>query len=800
MGKKIYTFKGDSADSVYVKNMVLENGINKKRHGWRVLSSFFGESYEPYPINGIHHRLGEDGLIVHAGNYLYKCSPSLDKKERLFWGDTGTFQNRRSQSCMCGDTVLFGGLGKLLGYGKDGLFSVYEHEKVYVPTTSKSICELYTGKAPEKGEEPNLLTRRRINTMRATKSSRGSHRFLLDGVVDYDSPFTLRVSFRVKCSSDEEDEVTSPYIGKDSSGDEVNTVVTIEDYSPRIGHGTMISHVKAYDANGREITVANAEFRWKVSGGRELILYFDGISPYLNQDNIEVEYSVTTPLDPVLDKACVLSVSASRQGGDVLFINSGDNKIYYSDKERGIYYFPLNNVIAVGGGEALSTIVSMTGGVVIAYKKRSCYWLKPSETGYEVVSASYSMGAENPFAACILGNECISFSGSKAYGSAIEGSGDSQRLEIYERGSALFEETHGDATGNAFAVEHNGVCYLFIGEKAYLANPQSIKGSGRDFQYEWRTFEPCSACCALSFNGTLYMGRKSGEIAVFENGYTDKERVTLTDKDGDFVLWDTGVTILTVNALVNVQNGDKISVGEHFAYATECSFDSESGLIHIPHSAFFDEKEASMIYEGTEVILTGQEGVFLCQGKIDVSDPAECTVIVSALDLQESSELLLYVKRGENTKYELIPKDEGDELHLNGKALRLYSLEVERIYIEREREICCVFCTEITDLGYVGKKTLAQMRLTLSEDTNCIAEIGYETRKNSFKRTIKAGGYFTLGNLQFDCLSFNPKMKRTAIVKCLERNFDHIRIKISSEKGKELGIEELSIVYAENGK
>ena len=286
--KRIYTFKSTDSSPLYMKNMVLENGINKKRRGWRVLGAFSGEDYLPRKINGIHRCEGEGGLIVHAGEELYKCDTLLNERKKLFCGNASLFKDGRSQGCMCGDTLYFGGLGRLLGYKSGELFSVYEHSGAYVPTTSTSICELHVGQSPKGHEEPNLLTRKRKNTLRAVKSERSTHRFLLDGVVDYNSPFRLKVSFRVKTSADVEDELTSPYIGTDTNGEEVNTIVTIEDSSPRIGTGIMQSHVKAYDANGREITVNGAEFRWRVLGGRELVLYFHGISPSLHEDNVEV--------------------------------------------------------------------------------------------------------------------------------------------------------------------------------------------------------------------------------------------------------------------------------------------------------------------------------------------------------------------------------------------------------------------------------------------------------------------------------------------------------------------------------
>ena len=796
--KRIYTFKSTDSSPLYMKNMVLENGINKKRRGWRVLGAFSGEDYLPRKINGIHRCEGEGGLIVHAGEELYKCDTLLNERKKLFCGNASLFKDGRSQGCMCGDTLYFGGLGRLLGYKSGELFSVYEHSGAYVPTTSTSICELHVGQGPKLHQEPNVLTRKRKNTLRAVKSERSTHRFLLDGVVDYNSPFRLKVSFRVKTSADVEDELTSPYIGTDANGEEVNTIVTIEDASPRIGTGIMQSHVKAYDANGREITVNGAEFRWRVLGGRELVLYFHGISPSLYEDNIEVEYSVATPLEGTLDSAEIVASSATSQGENVLLLSCGDNKIYYSSPENGELYFKSSNVITIGNSEAVSAITPMAGGAILIYKRNSCYWLKPQEQGYEVILVSHSHGAQNPFVARALEGDGIAFSGYGVKGIMQEGSGDNQRAQLYERGGGLwsaFDTLDTAARQSSFAVVHKGVYYLFIDGRAFVADPQSAKGSA--FEYEWRIFDPCPASCAFSLGDTLYMGRENGEIAVFGIDYKDRERKTLTAKDMDFVLSDGEELTVTVNDNLSVKAGDKISLDTHFAYATSCTFGTNGGVLHIPKESLFDGNDTVQIYVGTEVVLTDVDGELVYQGKIIDVDPSECTVTVDLSGILVGTELFLYVKRTEREKYELVPSDSGYKLYSRGHFLRLYSLEIEQMYIEKEREIECVFCTPITDLDCTGKKTLYQIALTLSEDTDCVAEIGYDTRRNSFSRAVKVGGHFDLDRLDYNRFTFNPKMKGILVIKCLERDFDHIRVKITSSKGEGLGIEGVSVIYTE---
>ena len=800
--KKIRTVKTSDLNGAYIKNMVLENGINKKRHGWQVLGVFTGTDYEPLPVNGIHHRDGDDSLIVHAGGRLYKCNPLLDSQERLFFGEESLFQNQRSQSCMCGDTLFMGGLGRLLGYGKDGLFSVYESALAYVPTTSAAICELHTGQAPVTMEAPSLITRKRINRMRAVKSGRNSHRFMLDGVLDYNSPARLKVSFRVKCSSDTDDEVTSPYIGTDEAGEEVNTVVTIECSVPRVGSGTMHSFVKAYDANGREITVNGVEFRWRILGGRELVLYFHGISPVLDQDNIELEYSNAISLSMELDGADIIAVSSAKDGGEVLLLSCGNNKLYFSQKEDGAFYFPSSNVLPIGNNQPITAVVPMAGGDIVVYKKESAYWLKPKEHTYEIISVSPSKGAENSFSAICLGDDTVAFGKDGVSGIMWQGSRDTGSAQLYERGSglqALLSTVSENDKKRAFSVVHDGNYYLFIGRSAFVASPRAINGNGSDFEYEWRVFDPCPAICALSLGGCLYMGRENGEVAIFGNDYTDKERLPLFASGGDFVIKNAGHTVITFNNIASVCEGDKISLGNHFVFASSCSCREESGDLQLALPAFFDQNGYALFYEGMKIVLTKSNGELVFQGAIARTDPSQCTVTVDTSELPKNTSLLLFLEKGDTEKYQLTAEGDSYALYEKGTPIRLYSTEIERVFIEHPQEIECVLSTPITDLEHPLKKTLHQIRITFSQDTRGILEVGYDTRKNSFRKMLSIGGSFDLDCLDFNLLAFDPKIKKTAVVKCLERNFDHIRITISSSLGQELGIESITVIYTEKG-
>lgn len=801
MGKKIYTFKASDSESAYIKNMVAENGINKKRHGWGVLGSFLDESYEPLPINGIHHRNGEDTILVHAGDRLYKCDRQLSVRQRLLFGEADTFQNQRSQSRMCGDTLFLGGLGHLLGYGEDGLFSIYEHPRAYVPTTSVGICELHTGQAPITMESPSLITRKRINTMRATKSERSEHRFLLDGVVDYSAPIRLKVSFRVKCTDDWDDETTSPYIGIDEAGDEVNTIVTVECSVPRVGVGTMHSYVKAHDANGRVITVKDAEFRWRISGGRELVLYFHGISPVLNQDNIELEYSDVTPLSHELDGASVIDVSSAKEGGEVLLVGCG-SKLYFSQRERGAFYFPASNALSIGGGDPITAVMPSTGGDIIVYKRESTYWLKPQGNTYDIIFLSYSYGAESPFSVACLGDDIVAFGKGGVCGIMWQGANDTKSAQIYERGRslpALLASLDDKEKEKAFSLVHKDTYYLFIGNSAYIASAQATRGKGQDFEYEWRVFDPCPALSALSLGDTLYMGRENGNIAIFDKGYTDRERLLLESSAGDFVIKNPGYSVITFNELAGICEGDKISLGTHFVLVSGCLYKKDSGLVQLSQPSFFDKSGAAAFYEGMEVILADGKCNLVCQGTIIDTDPSECTITVSGVNLEADTALMIFLEKGDSERYELVASNSGYALYNGDSPIRLFSTDVERVYIENPQEIECVLSTPITDLGSTCKKTLSQIRITLSEDTRGLLEVGYDTRKNSFRRAVLAGGNFDLERLDFGTFTFDPRMKKAVAIKCLERNFDHIRIKLSSTSCKELGVEKITVVYTEKG-
>ena len=104
--------------------------------------------------------------------------------------------------------------------------------------------------------------------------------------------------------------------------------------------------------------------------------------------------------------------------------------------------------------------------------------------------------------------------------------------------------------------------------------------------------------------------------------------------------------------------------------------------------------------------------------------------------------------------------------------------------------------TPIDDLATEGKKTLYGIDLVLSDDTRCELVVGYETRKNTFERSIIVGDSLDFDSLDYRDFTFNPRFKQGIKIFCLERHIDYIRLKVKSSGGGMLGIESISLIYS----
>lgn len=793
-------------EGISAKNMIKSEGVLRKRNGWRVIGEFKDAAYNPQKINGIYEFKGTNkaSLVIHAGDKLYECSYDLNHKWEISLEKGVTLKNQRSCGVMYNGLLWLSGMGELLVYDGVTVKRVYESQMVYVPTTATGITEAQLGIKPQTKEVPNLLTRKRKNTLRGQKTELGFHYFCLDTKAAYGQPFKINACFRVRKENESGNEVTTDYVGINADGEEVNTVVYTEIFVPMLEKGEKQSTPVCYDVNGNAIDVKYINFSWRVIDGRDLVLYFDALSPQLNEDNITVEFVEDVDENRVLDGVYAASAIQGEDGAYTMLLSCGDNKIYYSGADCNYLYFPQSNVIKIGReSEGITAIFPMLNGYIGAFKKHSFYRLKLNDEKngeYKVYPSSDRRGCVSPYVAKCLEYDCLAFNEDGVFGTTDTDNAEAITTHLYSRFGGLKKELSAYSEKellDAVATVHKGRYYLFLQGRVYISGDKTGKSvSSKDYEYEWWCFESCPAVSAYSTEKELYMGRKNGDVAVFDSEYTDREEITLRLSSGDFMLKQEDNAVVIFNDSLGILTGDRVRLDTHHVYMGYCTYTPSDLSISLPLEKFFDKDGYVAIYEGMWVKVTNAEGIVLYHGAIKETCPSQSSIYCGDLGYTHQTGVQVYMERGKETEYTLSASGDGFKLSYGGASAILLDLNVEKIFITRERAVECELCTPVTDLDVEGKKTLYGIVLDLSEDTKCTLTAGYETVKNTFERQVSVGECLDFDALDYRDFTFNPKFKQSLKIYCLERHLDFIKLKVKSDQGERLGIEGISLIYS----
>lgn len=631
VGAGIQLSHGKNGGMSYLKNMTLENGVPKKRRGWRTLFNFRGYTYDPHKINGIYEYRGQNGayLLVHADKSIYRCDYGIKSVEKIPCVGHATVKDVRSRGQMYGGVLWITGMGEPLIYDGQGLKAVKETEMCHVPLTATKISDIKFLLPYEAKESPNLLTSRRINTMRGKKDGLIIHRFLLDAPVKYGTPVKIKASFRVKRSDDMQDELTTDYVGVFEDGEEVNTVVTVELYTDSVENGKdILSAEKPVDENGRAVSIGEGFiFLGCICNENEVYLAFDAVAYEADTDNIEVEFTADTEgslaFDGVSD-ACTVSLS---NGGEALVMVTDKGKLMVGAHEGGKLYFPENRSLNVGPvAEPITGVLPRTQSSLAVYKENGFYILiLDGERGIELLPSPEILGCFCPFSATRLRNECLALSIDGVFG--IKDTSSKTNISTYQKMrsagiQAELDRIPLDTLEGGVACVHKGRYYLFLNDRTYV-----MQRSETGEEYTWWRFDNCSARVALSANGSLYMGRENGEIAVFDEEYTDRRDYVLTERERDFLLKNfEGKTILSLNYAIGAKEGDKMYLEEHYALWSSCMLNCKTNIIALSSSDCHKDNLYVGPCPGDTVLLCDTQGYTVYEGEIVDFNPSECTV------------------------------------------------------------------------------------------------------------------------------------------------------------------------------
>lgn len=829
--KKEYIFKATQGISQkegegISQNMINLSGYNQKRQGHKNISEFTDVDLNPLRINGIYdyHYIDESNenvstKIVHAGNKLFRCDESFLTREEIPLDGEIKIKDEKSQAFLLGKRLFIAGAGELLFYDGEAVRRIYGASEVYIPTTSCKITDQENGMESTRCESPNLLTPRRINKFIGSNLYRESNKtnvFLLDTNIKYNTKFVLDIRIRTRTGEEEISTNTTSYIGINEAGEEVGTIVNIRFARDSIEqNASLILSEPIRDDDGNIInlkigdtvyTYDNLDFSASLKNYRELCLPFEVVTPILGEDNISVEFEAQeTNSIEIMQGSKLLSLSNCENGKELLVVNFGDNKLHFSDKDKGIFHIPTDNEISFGGdNEPITAIIRLSENLIGVFKKNSFYRVRftsSNDDGYEAFLSSASVGAYNQESACVVNYDCLVFNREGVFGvsdyKSTQNVFDSLRSRSFKINELLRAHTKAEKE-NAVAIVSDKRYYLFIGNKAYIADTRyRVNGTGSDgYGYEWWQWTGVGARVAYSDEAGLYLGTENGQIRMFTSDNCDiDERVYKTSELSLLCRQAEGYTEFVLPDDYESNDSSIMATLSAHKVLLKKGVEYKEGALCLDVDMVLSSEGAAKIYPDMKISVYDQAGELACEAQIENVSLLTGTVEINDA-LTEGASYDIYLSSDEDEAYGLERVEDAYILLKSGERITLKDTEDITLTIRSQKSIECEYKTMplCFDLP-TQKKTLKGLYLKLPGLAKGTIKLELETKKAKLQREIDLGKALDFDSLDFDSLSFDSELDILVPVSAFLRGFEYLTLKITSNDSEMFGIDTIYFQY-----
>ena len=828
----------------YMKNMICEGGVNKKRNGFKEMNSFYDEEGNALPINGIFPFVtinGVENVLVHAGKYLYLCNEDCQWVEEIKLGEIG---EKKTKCFFNKEKCYLLSNNKLLIYDGDAsLSSLFDNKDVYVPTTSIGITDDAHGSLMQPFEGVNLFSTKRINKLSgarrgtvktlstdATKSiftlDGSESTFYLDGEMDFSK--NVKITTNVFLSGTAlESEATIPLYAKyqrEISGEAtIDTVYnvnvsTVFEFSvgetEKDGKSTFLKdgvlyevdsfyeEVGQFDTNETEF---EGNFNCKIAnvGGRGVVTFTPALpSPILGEDNITVEYCVKKE-EPKIKAICECNANTYNR---MLAIATEDDIVYFSSPSEGYSYFPDNNYLKainnvsslIAGGDFLGVaskdeLAIVTFSIDSSGEKIACV---PS-----LVKKHRDVGCINAYSQAYVEGDTLFLSSKGVYGASLS--------DVFMRSSNINKELTAlgeEKLKNAVALEHDGRYYLFVDGVVYIADARykTYESNRLDvsYEYEWWRWENCQCNVAVSFNDKIWIGRDDGKVMVQYEGYSDTTYYEL--QAGEVAITDGNS--FTFNEEIKLNEGDKIEVKNAQASIMQLSSvyltkDTKLNRISIVLDA---EDFISLLQKG--IIKAGKRLTFYNEErgkysfKIWSYDTVESTIVGDSIEGDSFYESITVFVDSDGLYTPVKRSDENYELfNIFNEKVCFIETEEACVTVVKNKPVECEMHTSVLSLGEdTNKKTLHKIIFLPGLGTCGKIQIGFETDKKSRLLEQQVGDELNFSDLNFDNFTFDSTSYKTFEKRLHERNVQFVKFKVSSNEDAPFSVEQFSVVFSTN--
>lgn len=823
-----------SSRATKAQNFIRENGVNRKRHGWKSLYQFSGKR-----INGIFAFNG--GYVIHAGDAYYFADKNFSTAVSLMKTCTyapatpsQTVTDCRSEAFLSNGRLYLIGAGDYLVYGAwDGKYElrrVADNKDTYVPLTTAGIGvvgEETSGSSQTAIDAPNLLTRWRKNQLvgkefNANAETAEIAEWKLDGKVNYEKEVTVVLTGSNGTSvlknkpSGTYDEQMNLYLSSSVAG---------HDAGYRCGHISPGGYLRITDFGMTEtshIQVCNfgIEVTYYASGYAENASYITGckfgalFGVNGGSDRLFLGGGTMAPNGDFHSETARLDSGAGVPGGQ--------DFTYFTETSAAWYGSP--DVPIVG-------YVRMSDGTLAVLKEEN-----NTEPGvYYITGSVQSLGGESGITEDVFTNSVGAICAGSINGSVSANlAGDSLFLTssgiyalvftsnittergIRSRGYSVNERLKKSGFADACATVFGGKYYLSVGGNCYVADSGCKYSSPGDtdgsYQYEWWYWTNIPANCFASGGNSLMFGTDDGYICVFDNEFTDRKsngtksgQLSLSsDPSRKRLVYSSGLT-------------GKIGIGDSVTFKSQGVF----GLLLSPEEftvsdgkiVLNDPEYSERFREGMQVYaeVTEESGTIsrsqylvggIDRGKGTLSLADENGEIVSAVEGGFSLSESLYNKKlyisDINTVLQTFSvrkyKSEEAEEVVFGAVPTNPSARIEH----RENVVAEWYSPVLAPGGSDVAKTLLGLCVTTEPDVNGKVSFGYTVRRNSDLMGARGIRVFDFTDLSFREFSFDTGFATSYTVNCHERNFNYIIFRFRSDTDTDCAVNRLTAIYKIN--
>ena len=777
----------------YMRNLINEGGVNKKRNGWNELKVYEGS------INGIFEAPLRVGMLVHAGTKIYWDS----NRSVLVDG----VQNKRSQAfykdnkvyIVCGDIYVF---KFVVGEGVVAT-RLIDSDEIYIPTTTISIDnDTVTDTVRATLDDINCLTKWRKNTLvgvvSENKEAFTQGDWTLDASIDDDADITIEMEIQA---------------GKNAEVMFVTKTIVAKSYGISDDYQGQNTYYEIKDEKNTLIGIVNKKLG-------KIRIFTDTTPPIENQANITVTFAHTHNLASKITNCTFGTVFGVNGNTDTLFLSGNINfpNVCFYSAEDDFTYFPNRNVIAMGSETyAIGGFARLSDSTLVAVKEGASH-----EAGIYYIAGSYQPINDKADARLVapvytrtaggIGEGIISrYCNANLNGDALilTQSGvqgivlgeNVARTERFTRNRSI--NINGklllhDDLSNAVAICHNNRCYLAIDGVCYVADARHkfIPNDTVDnsFNYEWWFWDNIPARVWASIDGKLYFGTEQGQVCVFDDKYTD--RVHSNIKDGSMIDFNNEQIVYDMHDYI--QDGDTINIATQELYvmlqanAKMIDFEINTDSIFNFHDGekVWIEKNGTYSEYSIGDVDWAKNTYSLCNTD---GFPVEIEGMFNVLLNVANRDLYIVNVDTENNTFQV-------KLNKDGGILDLYSgTPSTSDMVTYSRNVVAEYHTPVFDFGTIeSSKTLLKMSVAVEPQLSGKLAFGYETRNVYKMLNVKGIRRFSFDDFNFNDFSFDTGFNNSYSVRVNERNFNYIMFRFVSDSDTDCIINKFTAIYKIN--